>query len=1006
MTDTSVKSKLVPWDDTEHADYRNIDQWVDLNCGFIISIYEAYQQTGNEEKLAYFWPYMKKAGQRIFDQVELYGDKNYPYTFKNSSNSYDAGGDPNPFNASISAVAYKVMAILSDKMGDTALKAEYQTAYDTVVESYSKRYIQNGFTAGRISESFFAGQWLAMHLKLGQIWTEEETDQVLASLDDYYHPYYKLLGYPDGTYDEWTPYLLAHYGGLLLHTQRQNQYEALQKDAYTRQYKNRNQVFNQQLGILSSVTVANYAATNISGKQQYISTPTIWRNYYDVIGYHRDAATKELWLEPILLPEMDHTMTNAAYVSPEGYGTISCKESASAGSEAYQNKEITFKPEKDTEVSTLYLADNFGADESISVTIDGESYDFKRIGEGYAKELAVDYNGTVTSDGIRVVTSGDPGKEPPADPEKPDDIETPPVAAELSAYTDIQAEKTSASGGLETGEDADGTGYITGCDDQDYAQYNYVGFEDGAGAIVFRLRSTKTSRIELALGSVGGATMQELDIPNTNGEWQEIRFALDDVITDTNNVVFRFRSNTGESADLLDIDSFRFEYKYKLSDENWTASASKNSQLAGNAIDGDTTTRWYSGVQTGGEWFQLDLGESCEFNRIVLDSTESSKNDYPRQYEVYVSDDGTTFEKKIAAGEGTQIKTEITFERQHTQYIRIVQLGSADVNYWSIYNLAVYNDAEDHEDGTLPGDGTINEYTYSGTASAHAADTKYFDIEKYKLGQNPARNNADNNEYYFADTVGDELKALFADGKDKRKISSTYTCRMVNYIGHAGTYNNKPAITDTELAAGEYKLYFIGGNKEDQAKREIEIAFENDKDASVKISKTDGRLFSTSNSGLYLHEFTIELSKAYSGDITFYNSTTWLPDLYAVKLVPVKLAEPEPNPQYAYEIKNISLTSETGESYDKAPSDKAFLVDVELEKQNARAGKDYIFAAVYDTEGALLSLDYVRAEFAENNTYSFGFYVPKQNKSIGQIKAFVWSSFDGMENLCEAKILQ
>ena len=36
------------WDDTEHSDYQDIDKWVDLNCGFIISVYETFTATNNQ----------------------------------------------------------------------------------------------------------------------------------------------------------------------------------------------------------------------------------------------------------------------------------------------------------------------------------------------------------------------------------------------------------------------------------------------------------------------------------------------------------------------------------------------------------------------------------------------------------------------------------------------------------------------------------------------------------------------------------------------------------------------------------------------------------------------------------------------------------------------------------------------------------------------------------------------------------------------------------------------
>lgn len=197
------RSVLVDWDDTEHTDYRNILKWVDLNCAMIVSSYEMYKITGNSKEFNFLWPYLKKAAQRILDQVDLYGNKEYPYTFDHSENSYDAGGDPNVFNASFSAVAYKVMVILAQEKGEKALAATYQTAYDKVVKSFTDRYLNDAnFKLTKHAESYFGGQWLALHLRLGEIWDEKSTDFVLEKLNKYYQPYYRGLSYPKGTYDE------------------------------------------------------------------------------------------------------------------------------------------------------------------------------------------------------------------------------------------------------------------------------------------------------------------------------------------------------------------------------------------------------------------------------------------------------------------------------------------------------------------------------------------------------------------------------------------------------------------------------------------------------------------------------------------------------------------------------------------------------------------------------------------------------------------------------------
>ena len=126
-----------------------------------------------------------------------------------------------------------------------------------------------------------------------------------------------------------------------------------------------------------------------------------------------------------------------------------------------------------------------------------------------------------------------------------------------------------------------------------------------------------------------------------------------------------------------------------VSRTGWLANASANAGNAWKAIDGVASTRWdTSGAQTPGQWFQVNLGAVTSFYKIVLDST-ASPNDFPRGYQVYVSDNGFTWGSPVASGKGTTTATTITFAPQTARYIRITQTGSTG-NYWSIHEFKVY----------------------------------------------------------------------------------------------------------------------------------------------------------------------------------------------------------------------------------------------------------------------------------------------------------------------------
>jgi fibronectin type 3 domain-containing protein len=126
-----------------------------------------------------------------------------------------------------------------------------------------------------------------------------------------------------------------------------------------------------------------------------------------------------------------------------------------------------------------------------------------------------------------------------------------------------------------------------------------------------------------------------------------------------------------------------------LSRSGWLASASVNTGNASRAIDGSASTRWdTAGAQTPGQWFQINMGSTNGFYKLVLDAT-ASPNDYPRGYQVQISNDGVNWSSSIATGVGNSAITTITFPSQTARYVRVTQTGSAG-NFWSIHEFNIY----------------------------------------------------------------------------------------------------------------------------------------------------------------------------------------------------------------------------------------------------------------------------------------------------------------------------
>lgn len=412
---SSSNYSIVPWDETEYADYRNIDKWVDLNCGFIISVYEAYIATGDKTKLLSLWPYVKKAGQRIWTQVNLYGDPQYPFTFLSSESSYDAGGDSQAYNTGLSIVAYRILQFLAKECGEPEVVPPYENAFQKAVEGFSKKWLERPIGTGNYCESMLGGPWIAHFLRLGQFWDSHLLDNLFLTLLSYYDPINNGLGYPGGSYSEWQTYLVSHLGGFALQTGKMNVWKALQYDMYERNMLDRNRVYNQPLGIPSKVNIPVYEATRSSGSDQYISIPVLWRNYYTLVGFHRNKATNELWLEPIILPEMNHQMKNAFVFCPEGSLTINAQESGSS----FQNQLITIASDREFQVDTLYIKDKYGENVSL-VRVNGTETPYIRIGNGYQKWIKLYWSGNIGPEGILVEAEGEPMiSQIPASPSNP-----------------------------------------------------------------------------------------------------------------------------------------------------------------------------------------------------------------------------------------------------------------------------------------------------------------------------------------------------------------------------------------------------------------------------------------------------------------------------------------------------------------------------------------------------------------------------------------------------------
>ena len=136
-----------------------------------------------------------------------------------------------------------------------------------------------------------------------------------------------------------------------------------------------------------------------------------------------------------------------------------------------------------------------------------------------------------------------------------------------------------------------------------------------------------------------------------------------------------------------------------LSKKGWKANSNVHKRITLLAIDGNMSTRWNSGPQKKGIFFELDLGRPYQIRGLSL-KLGPKYLDYPRAYYVDLSTDKINW-TTVASQEktsfpltafikGSTISLDIPFSPTPARYIKITNTGEDKTYYWSIYELDVF----------------------------------------------------------------------------------------------------------------------------------------------------------------------------------------------------------------------------------------------------------------------------------------------------------------------------
>ncbi|MES2296659.1 MAG: discoidin domain-containing protein, partial [Pseudomonadota bacterium] len=106
------------------------------------------------------------------------------------------------------------------------------------------------------------------------------------------------------------------------------------------------------------------------------------------------------------------------------------------------------------------------------------------------------------------------------------------------------------------------------------------------------------------------------------------------------------------------------------------------------AVDANGATRW-SSQASDAQWLTVDLGGVMGLNHVVL-KWESA---YARAYQIALSNDGVSWRIAYSTSGGAGGTEDIHFSASSARYVRMVGVQRATSYGYSLFEMAVYNDA-------------------------------------------------------------------------------------------------------------------------------------------------------------------------------------------------------------------------------------------------------------------------------------------------------------------------
>jgi len=334
------------WDRKDYWFQVDTRDFSDQNAMVIFKAYELMLATGNKDSMLVYFPKVFMVAERLRVMCK---DSNAHLPLKTLGKYLSASWYAPQYVSSIFLPALLAVEAMAKFVEDEATARTYRELYTLAREEFrTEIFEKNEFCQGRsFAEGDIAGYSWARYFCMEPVMDNDVVTEGCRRLWGLYGSQPTL----SGKLGQWHFFTCDHWGGSEIAIG--NPDRAMQLHKWDRDWNyegSPSYVFWQDQWSFAN----NYYASNVAA-------PSVWRSYWQFLGYLLDNANKRLWIRPQIPTSMNGVIENAPLINPRGWGTLQYSEKTTVmenGLSLTQDIRVTY--DSSVTIKELVLNNNTG----------------------------------------------------------------------------------------------------------------------------------------------------------------------------------------------------------------------------------------------------------------------------------------------------------------------------------------------------------------------------------------------------------------------------------------------------------------------------------------------------------------------------------------------------------------------------------------------------------------------------------------------------------------------